>query len=65
MPPMPHAEPTRITHHFMPACNSLLAGIICAAYEDCCLMMKTLRDLLVEIWLETVYNTATLIQRFR
>lgn len=65
MPLLTQASPKKVDHRFMPASNSLLVGIISAAYEDLSLMMKALGNILLEIWLETVYNTATLIQRFR
>lgn len=65
MPVLTEVCPQQVDHHFMPASNSLLVGIMNAAYEDLSLMMKALGNVLLEIWLETVYSTATLIQRFR
>lgn len=65
MPAMTHAKNTRFDKRFMPASNSLATGIVRAAFEDICLMMKSLGNLMLEIWLEAVYNTASFIQRLR
>lgn len=59
------ARAKNVKHNFMPASQSLVTGALFAALEDIWNMMKALGNLLLEIWLETVYSTAILIQRFR
>lgn len=54
-----------VKHNFMPASQSLVVGALFAACEDIWSMVKALGNLLLEIWLEAVYSTAMLIQRFR
>lgn len=54
-----------ISHQFVPASELLATGIIQAACEDSFVMLKSLGNLLLEIWLETVYSTSLLIQRLR
>lgn len=53
------------SRQFVPASESLATGIIRAAYEDVCSILKHTGSLVLEIWLESVYSTSLLIQRLR
>ena len=55
----------KVAQQFMPASHSLATGMLSAVFEDLYRILRTMGNLLLEIWLETVYSTSLLIQRHR